>query len=228
MSGDNPGASPQFPILRKERFTRLCPVIGVAGGSGSGKSTVVNALRAAIAASSAILSQDLYYRDLSHLSPAERSKVNFDHPDSLDFSLMSQHINALAGGYSVVAPVYDFQNHVRKGRQTISPGEILFIEGTLILTSPEIRRRINWSVFLDAPDAVRFERRFKRDQVERGRTARDIRIQYERIVRPMHQEFIEPSKSAADCVLDGSLPCQDVVIRFQRELNRRFSWVNCP
>ncbi|MGC9329456.1 MAG: uridine kinase family protein, partial [Candidatus Hinthialibacter sp.] len=121
-----------------------------------------------------------------------------------------------------------FQNHARNGSQVISPGDILVIEGTLILTSPAIRSRMDWAVFLDAPDALRFERRLRRDQMERGRMASDIRLQYERTVRPMYEEFIEPSKSAADCVLDGSPPCEEVVFRFQQELNRRFSWMNDP
>lgn len=181
-------------------------MIGIAGGSGSGKTTLVKAFLRLVSIPVSVLSQDFYYRDLSHLPPKERANVNFDHPAALDIFQMALHIDELTAGRNVGAPEYDFGSHTQTGVQTIASGRILLVEGTLIFAIPEIRSRIDLAIFIDAPDKVRLQRRRERDRLERERAPKEINRQYKAIVRPMYEQFIAPTKEAADRILDGTQP----------------------
>ena len=178
-------------------------VLGICGGSGSGKSTLATACTDAFGEEEvAVLPFDAYYRDLTHLSPAERRAVNFDHPDSLDIELFAAHLDSLRGGEAVGVPVYDFASHTRTGDTiTIVPTPVVVAEGILLLCVEAISSRLDYSVFLDVPEDVRFERRLARDTVERGRDASDVARQFAESVAPMHDEFVQPCGARADAVL---------------------------
>ena len=178
-------------------------IIGVGGGSGSGKTTVVNRIVEGIGEDHILLLEhDSYYRDLNHLPLEERMKQNFDHPSSLESELMIRHVKALKEGYSVDIPVYDFAAHTRSD-QTIkaSPKDIILLDGILIFTEPELRESMDIKLFVDTDDDVRLLRRIKRDIMERGRELEGVMNQYEKFVRPMHLEFVEPSKRYADIII---------------------------
>lgn len=178
-------------------------VLGIAGGSGSGKTTVVRAIAEGVApATVATLHHDAYYRSFAHLSEAERADVNFDHPDALETSLMVEHIDALASGRAVQMPVYDFHTHTRtKESVEVQPARILIVDGILILSEPELRKRMNMRIFVDTDDDIRLIRRLRRDLIERGRSAESVLDQWERSVRPMHLEFVEPSRRHAHVII---------------------------
>lgn len=178
-------------------------IIGVGGGSGSGKTTVVNKILEGIGEDNILLIQhDSYYRDLSHLPLEERMKQNFDHPSSLETELMIRHVEALKGGYQVEIPVYDFAAHTRaKETIKVSPKRIILLDGILIFTEPELREKMDIKLFVDTDDDVRLLRRIKRDIMERGRDLEGVMNQYEKYVRPMHLEFVEPSKRYADIII---------------------------
>lgn len=178
-------------------------IIGVGGGSGSGKTTVVNRIIEGIGDDNILLLQhDSYYRDLNHLPLEERMKQNFDHPSSLESELMIRHVEALKEGYQVEIPVYDFAAHTRS-EETIkaSPKEIILLDGILIFTEPDLRDIMDIKLFVDTDDDVRLLRRIKRDIMERGRELEGVMNQYEKFVRPMHLEFVEPSKRYADIII---------------------------
>lgn len=177
--------------------------IGVAGGTGSGKSTVArNILELAGADHVAYLCHDSYYFDHSDLSPEERAKVNYDHPDSLDNALFSEHIRMLQKGFPVETPTYNFSTHARAAEtRTIMPRRVILVEGILIFASPEIRRLLDIRVFVDTDADIRFIRRLSRDITERGRSPQSVIDQYLATVRPMHMEFVEPSKKYANIVV---------------------------
>lgn len=178
-------------------------VIGVAGGSGSGKTTVVNYICQEFAADNILrLEHDSYYRELKHLPFKERVKQNFDHPASLETELMIRHLKALMEGYPVEVPVYDFEQHTRKEETiTATPSEVILIDGILIFSEPELRELMDVKIFVDTDDDVRLLRRLQRDIEERGRTVDSVLKQYEKFVRPMHLEFVEPSKRYADVII---------------------------
>jgi len=178
-------------------------VIGVAGGSGSGKTTVINHIRRGVSDEQIVfLEHDAYYRDLVHLPFEERAKNNFDHPSSLETELLIRHIEALLEGYSVEVPIYDFANHIRKKEtRKITPHEVILIDGILIFSEKELRDLMDLKLFVDTDDDVRLLRRLKRDIGERQRTVESVLNQYERFVRPMHLEFVEPSKRYADIII---------------------------
>jgi len=178
-------------------------VMGVAGGSGSGKSTVVREVRRALPDGVvSVLAHDAYYRDLSHVPLEERVGVNFDHPDSLETSLMVTHVRALLEGSSVEVPRYDFSAHVRRPKaQPLAPSPVLILDGILVLADPELRALMDLKVFVDTDADVRLLRRIRRDVARRGRSTRSVLRQYERTVRPMHLEFVEPSKRYADLLV---------------------------
>ncbi len=174
-------------------------LVGICGGSGSGKTTIARLVAAELGASR--LTFDTYYRDQSHVPLEERALVNYDHPDSLDVELFAQHLDALERGEQIEAPVYDFATHTRTtGSEIIEPTDVVIIEGILLLAFPDIVRRLDLKVFRDCPENVRFARRLGRDIAERGRTEASVYYQFEATVKPMHDEFVEPSQSKADLV----------------------------
>lgn len=178
-------------------------ILGVAGGSGSGKTTVVSRIVEKIGEENILLLQhDSYYRDLGHLSLDERKKQNFDHPTALETELMIRHIGALKEGYQIELPVYDFVAHTRSD-ETIktAPKKIILVDGILIFAEPELRKQMDIKLFVDTDDDVRLLRRLKRDITERGRDLDGVLNQYEKYVRPMHLEFVEPSKRYADIII---------------------------
>lgn len=178
-------------------------VVGIAGGSGSGKTTVVRAISEGVAPSSvAILHHDAYYRSFDHLDEEQRAEVNFDHPDALETSLMVEHVDRLSAGEAVEMPVYDFHSHTRTERTVrVEPARILIVDGILILSEPELRDRMDIRIFVDTDSDVRLVRRLRRDLLERGRSVTSVLDQYERTVRPMHLEFVEPSRRHADVII---------------------------
>ncbi len=184
-------------------MTKSPIILGVAGGSGSGKTTVVENIVAGIGREKILLIEhDSYYRDLSHLPLEDRKKQNFDHPSSLETELMIRHLVALRSGYKVDIPVYDFVAHTRTD-ETIpaSPKSIILIDGILIFSEPKLRNLMDIKLFVDTDDDVRLLRRLKRDILERGRNFDGVLNQYENFVRPMHLEFVEPSKRYADIII---------------------------
>lgn len=180
-----------------------CVIIGVAGGTGSGKTTVANRILDRVGAEHiAYIPHDAYYKDLSHLPKEERIKTNFDHPDALETSLMIEHLQDLREGKAVEIPVYDFTHHIRTdATRHVEPAPIILVEGILLFVEPELCRLLDVKIFIDTDADIRFIRRLRRDVNERGRTVESVINQYLRTVRPMHQEFVEPSKRAADVII---------------------------
>lgn len=178
-------------------------VIGVAGGSGSGKTTVVRNIIGALGNDSvSVLEHDRYYRDHPELRFEERATLNYDHPDSLETDLLVQHVEELRAGRAVQAPVYNFARHQRQpDTATITPRTAVIVEGILIFTDPALRRLMDVKVFVDTDDDTRFIRRLQRDIRDRGRTVESVIDQYLGTVKPMHLEFAVPSKRYADIII---------------------------
>ncbi|MDX1673486.1 MAG: uridine kinase [Longimicrobiales bacterium] len=178
-------------------------LIGVAGGSGSGKTTVVRRIVDAIGRDDVVvLHHDSYYRDGSHLPMEERVKINYDHPDSLETELLIEHLQGLLAGRTVEVPVYDFANHVRRPEtETVEPRPVIILDGILILWDSRLRELMDVKLFVDADADVRLGRRLQRDMEERDRSPESVLSQYMATVRPMHLEFVEPSKRYADVII---------------------------
>ena len=178
-------------------------IIGIAGGSGSGKTTVARSLIDLIGPERiAYLEHDNYYRDLSHLSVEERAVVNFDHPDSFETSLMVEHIKALKAGETINKPVYSYQHHARtKEMIPVVSRPLIIVEGILVLENPDLRSIMDVKIFVDTEDDVRLVRRLRRDIAERGRSLEHVLSQYEATVRPMHLTFVLPSRRYADVIV---------------------------
>jgi uridine kinase len=178
-------------------------IIGIAGGTGSGKTTVARAIYDRVGKDRiAWISHDSYYRDFEGHDSEGRQKVNFDHPDSLETELLTRHLDVLGKGSSVEIPVYDFATHSRKTEtQRLEPRKVIIVEGILVLAEPELRRRIDIKLFVDTPADIRFVRRLVRDVQTRGRTLQSVVEQYLTTVRPMHEEFVETSKRHADLII---------------------------
>ncbi|MEX0723199.1 MAG: uridine kinase [Gracilimonas sp.] len=178
-------------------------IIGVAGGSGSGKTTVVNYICEEFSRDNILrIEHDAYYRELKHLPFEERIKQNFDHPASLETELMIRHLEALMEGYPVEVPVYDFERHTRKEETiTATPSDVILVDGILIFSEPDLLKLMDVKIFVDTDDDVRLLRRLQRDIQERGRSLDGVLSQYEKFVRPMHLEFVEPSKRYADIII---------------------------
>ena len=182
-------------------------IIGISGGSGSGKTTFSRLLAEKLGADTCgIIAQDSYYIDQSAHFRGDGENVNFDHPSALDFPLLAVHLQALKRGEPVAVPIYDFVTHTRKPETTPFPAKrIVILDGTLILSQPPIRALLDISLFIRTSEQVRFDRRYHRDLVERGRQPEGIRKQFFRQVKPMHDEFVEPSAAHASEILSGEV-----------------------
>ena len=178
-------------------------IIGICGGTGSGKTTVANRILQSVGAHEvAFIQQDSYYHDLDRMPLDFRRVVNFDHPDAIDNDLMVEHLRSLKEGRGVDLPLYDFKNHLRRPETLrMEPKLITIVEGILIFAEPRLLAEMDVKVFVDTPDDIRFIRRLRRDVAERGRTAESVIEQYLASVRPMHQQFVEPSKRHADVII---------------------------
>lgn len=178
-------------------------VIGIAGGTGSGKTTVADYILNTVGPDKiAFLPHDVYYRELTDLSVEERAQVNFDHPSSLETELLIDHINHLKSGNSIELPNYDFKTHTRTSNTTtVHPQLILIVEGILLFAEPVLRELFDLKIYVDTDPDIRFIRRLRRDIEERGRTTKSVMDQYLETVRPMHLEFVEPSKRYADVII---------------------------
>lgn len=182
--------------------------IGLAGGSGSGKTTVAGNVIGRLDGAVSFLQHDAYYRHMPELSYEERTRVNYDHPASLETELLIEHLEALRSGIAVDRPVYDFSDHLRSIETVrIAPAPVVLVEGILVLAEPELRSELDLKIFVDTDPDVRLARRIQRDIEERGRTVRSVIDQYFSTVRPMHLEFVEPSKRYADLIIpEGANP----------------------
>lgn len=178
-------------------------IIGIAGGTGSGKTTVVDQIIAELPADEVcVISQDSYYHDTSHLSFEDRKKINFDHPKAIDFDLLVSHLMELRQGNSFEQPVYSFVEHNRTGETiTTFPKKVIIVEGILILSHPEIREMFDIKIFVHADSDERLIRRLKRDIATRGRDLEEVLQRYKTTLKPMHQQFIEPTKEFADIII---------------------------
>ncbi|MBV6881028.1 uridine kinase [Epilithonimonas ginsengisoli] len=178
-------------------------VIGIAGGTGSGKTTVVNKILQQLNIEGVnVLSQDNYYHDNPNLTLSEREVLNYDHPKSIDFELMLQHVKDLKNQQSIEQPIYSFVTHSRTGDHvTVEPKNVLIVEGILVLTNKELLKEFNLKVFVHADSDERLIRRIRRDTQERGRDLQEVLHRYQTTLKPMHQEFIEPSKNEADLIV---------------------------
>lgn len=182
-------------------------IIGICGGTGSGKTTIARSIVDAIGCDNVVLvEQDSYYRNLADMPLDERHQANFDHPDSIDSDMLVNHIKRLKQGQRVEMPLYDFVTHTRSDRiEIIEPKRVVIVEGILIFAEPRVLSLLDVKIFVDTPDDVRLIRRLRRDLAERGRTLERTLDQYERTIRPMHFEFVEPSKRHADIIIpEGS------------------------
>ena len=178
-------------------------IIGVSGGTGSGKSTVSRSIQNTVGHEViAYLEHDSYYKDHSHLTPAERERHNYDHPNSLDTPLLVKHLHTLCHWHSVDVPIYDFATHSRTTRtHLVQPAPVILVEGILIFSEKTLREMMDMKIYVDTDADIRFIRRLHRDAEERGRTLDSIINQYLNTVRPMHLEFVEPSKRYADIII---------------------------
>jgi uridine kinase len=200
-------------------------IFGVAGGSGSGKSTFARALQAELGESvSMILSQDHYYIDQSDRFKEDGGEVNFDHPSALDFPLLAQHLDLLCLGKVAPIPIYDFASHRRLKETTpLAPNSVLLLDGTMILWSQEVRSRLHGSVFLSVPEQLRFERRLVRDVRERGRTEEGVRKQFFRQVKPMHDQFVDSSQTYATWVRTEDTPLEIDLVKCVEWIKKNIS-----
>lgn len=178
-------------------------VVGIAGGTGSGKTTVAHKLAAAMPPGRCVsIEHDAYYRDQSHLSVDERTRINYDHPSSLESSLLADHLAELRAGRAVDVPIYDFANHTRRTEtRHVVPAKLVIVEGILVFAEPALRALMDIKIFVDTDADIRLMRRIRRDLEHRGRTFQSIRDQYYATVRPMHLEHVEPSKRWADLIV---------------------------
>jgi uridine kinase len=178
-------------------------VVGIAGGTGSGKTTVAKTIATALPAQGvAMIEFDAYYRDRPDLTPEARAQLNFDHPDALEIELLVEHLRALRAGGSVDVPRYDFKRHRRETEpRRIDPAPVVIVEGILVFVDARVREQLDMKIFVDTDPDIRVFRRIRRDMEHRGRSFESVREQYYRTVRPMHLQFVEPSKRWADLII---------------------------
>ncbi len=178
-------------------------IIGIAGGSGSGKTTVVRKIIRALPGSEvSIISQDSYYKDNGHLGPEERKKINFDHPDSIEWDLLIRHLDMLNEGEIIQMPIYTYVTCARSEESIpVKPTKVIIVEGILVLTNSELRKRMDIKIYVDADGDDRLMRIIRRDIEERGRSFTEVLKHYETFVKPMHQQFIDPTKRFADIII---------------------------
>ena len=181
-------------------------IIGIAGGTGCGKTTVVNQIIGELPENEVgVISQDSYYADLSHLDYAAREAINFDHPRAIDFELLGTHLAQLKAGQAIMQPVYSFRDHNRSGETIcVEPRKVIIVEGILILTHPQIRELFDIKIFVHADSDERLIRRIKRDMYERGRDIEEVLTRYQTTLKPMHNQFIEPTKEFADIIIPNN------------------------
>lgn len=201
-------------------------IIGIAGASGSGKTTFAANLAEKFSQEEVLLlTQDSYYKDLSELTISERAKQNFDHPDALDFKLLKEHLKQLKAGLSIQQPIYDFNNHTRlSNTRTVIPKQIIIVEGTLLLSQKELLNEFNTSVYVELDQQTCLERRIKRDISERGRTKQEVLTQYSTTVKPMYQKYIKPSLAQAETIvpgIDNSMELEDTYLQIVTDLKNR-------
>src|SRR5678815_4482419 len=182
-------------------------VVGIAGGTGSGKTTVAHRLAGAMPPGRcAMIEHDAYYRDQGHLAPDERAAINYDHPSALESALLAEHLRELRAGRAVEVPIYDFATHTRRrDTRTVAPARVILVEGILVFAEPALREQMDIKIFVDTDADIRLMRRIRRDLEERGRTFQSVRDQYHATVRPMHLEYVEPSKRWADLIIPQGL-----------------------
>ena len=181
-------------------------ILGIAGGTGCGKTTVVNQILEQLPEGEVgVISQDSYYKDTTHLSYEERVKINFDHPRSIDFELLEAHLKELKKGNIIEQPVYSFVKHNRTGDTILThPRKVMIVEGILILTNKELRDMYDIKIYVHADSDERLIRRLKRDIAERGRSIEEVLNRYQTTLKPMHQQFIEPMKEYADLIIPNN------------------------
>ncbi|MGB2256665.1 MAG: uridine kinase [Flavobacteriaceae bacterium] len=202
-------------------------IIGIYGGTGSGKTTIVNMIASHFSSNDIeIISQDSYYKDNSDISYEDRCKLNFDHPDAIDFNLLHKHIKNLRKGETVEQPIYDFKIHNRlKKTIQIKPKKILILEGILIMCHAEIRSIFDLKIFINANSKTRMERRIKRDIAERGRSRDEVLKRYIETLKPMHEKFIEPTKIYANYIIenqfDNKLNIDELLEKMKLYLNEK-------
>lgn len=200
-------------------------VVGIAGGTGSGKTTVAHKLAAAMPTGRCVtIEHDAYYRDQRHLSLEERVTINYDHPASLESSLLATHLRELRSGRVVEVPIYDFATHTRRiDTRRVEPSRVIVVEGILVFTEPALREQMDIKIFVDTDPDIRLMRRIRRDIEQRGRTFQSVRDQYYATVRPMHLEYVEPSKRWADLIIpeggDNRIALDIVLGRLWRIVN---------
>lgn len=203
-----------------------CIMVGVCGGTGSGKTTFCKKVTSNIGPSAIMISQDMYYKDLSHLSPEQRDRKNFDHPDALDNDLFFQHLSVLKQGDPVYIPQYDFKSHTRTSRvKRVEPRDMAMVEGVMLFTDDHIRKLLDYKIYIELDLDIRFIRRLKRDVKDRDRSVDSVIEQYISTVKPLHIEYVEPSRNHADVVISGENNQAEVdkivtMIREQRNLDR--------
>ena len=196
-------------------------LIGIAGGTGSGKTSIANYLLKKFGSEQLIvIEQDSYYKNNSALSIDERNQQNFDHPDAIDIELFNKQLVSLLGGKSVEIPIYDFSIHNRRNqRQFVKPCRIIVIEGILTLYFQSLRKLMNIKVFVDTPDNIRFKRRLSRDVKERGRTIKSVTNQYEKTVKPMYNQFVKPSRDLADIIITDGVQNKEAIDALMSNIN---------
>jgi uridine kinase len=213
----------EFRTVSEQPATRRPYLIGVAGGSNSGKTTIASRLAELVGSEHlSLIKLDSYYVSRTHEPMEQRAAANYDHPDAFDWDLLDEHLGELSTGASVRIPVYDFTIHDRSdGHETIPASKVVVVEGILVLWEPRLRERFDLKIFVDTPADLRIIRRLRRDVAERGRTPESILHQYLETVRPAHERFIEPSKQHADVIVpEGGLnrPAIEVLLARVREL----------
>lgn len=218
----------ETPLVVEPETPLMKPlIIGIAGGTGSGKSTVARKVAEALPDSSvAFLEMDAYYRDFRHLTLQQLHHVNWDHPDAFDVELLTTHLEALTRGEAVDMPVYEFATHSRSTRtKHIEPADVVVIDGILLLSDPNVRALCDVKVFVDADPDIRLIRRIRRDTAVRGRTLESVLDQYLTTVQPMHLQFVEPSKRYADVIVtrggSNTVAIEMIVAKIQRRLQTR-------